>query len=113
VTTQLPLDLDRTPPSSPATISAFHVRSEMSLPEALAGERRARTQEVVILDWFRGQPPGTRLAPSDVHKAFDRWPITSVRRSLHGLTKKGQLVHYPTNRHEGPWGSMESTWGLA
>lgn len=101
------------PPKAPAAISSFHPNEGQSLPEALAGEERARSQEVVILEWFRRQPAGARLAPSDVHERFDFWPITSVRRALHGLTKKGHLVHYPRERVDGPLGSTESTWGLS
>lgn len=100
------------PRPDPATISSYHVRSETPLAEALAGEQRARTQEVVILEWFRQQPAGWVFAPSDVHEAFDFWPITSIRRALTNLTTKRQLVHYPRQRVDGPMGAKESTWGL-
>ena len=107
------LSLLEPPARVPATISSFHPNEGQPLAEALAGEERARSQEVCILEWMRRQPVGARLAPSDVHEAFDWWPITSIRRALSNLTKKGHLVHFPKERVDGPLGSKESTWGLS
>lgn len=98
---------------TPATISSFHPNEGQPLAEALAGEARARSQEVVILEWIRRQGEGARLAPSEVHEAFSWWPKTSIRRALTNLTAKGQLVHFPRERVDGPHGSKESTWGLS
>ena len=99
---------------------SFHVRSHQTAAEAQAGEARALRQEDAILGWFwmqategRLPPAPVRFTPSEVHAAFPQWPITSIRRSLTNLTKRGLLVHFPADRRMGPLGSKESTWGLA
>lgn len=111
---QLGLDLE--PPRVPAALSSFHVRSEMTPAEALAGESRARTQEALILGWFEAEDrrrPGARFTPSDVHAAFDWYELTSIRRALTNMTTAGDLVHWPKDRVPSPRGAMESRWSLA
>lgn len=99
-----------TPPKpTPATISSYHVRSETPLAEALAGEARCRTQEAILLAWLRAQP-GKRFTPSEVHASFDHWPLTSCRRALTNLAKRGDLIHHAKERRPGPYGSPESVW---
>jgi hypothetical protein len=110
--TQLPLDLAAEMPPAPArTRRSFHVRSHVTAEEAQAGEARARTQEAVILGWFRLER--ARLTPSEVHSICREWPLTSIRRALTNLTTAGLLTHHPGDRRPGPFGAKESTWSIA
>lgn len=117
---QLGLDLDDAPkaPRKGALRSA-HLRGQpVPVAEALALEARASGQEECIVSWIRAQGPGVRFTPSDVHRAFPRLEITSIRRALTNLStpresRPARLVHYPTDRRPGPRGATESTWGLA
>lgn len=104
------------PPSTPEPERrSFHVRSHVTAIEAQEGEARAKRQEDVILALF--QRLRCRLTPSEVW--FDDccwnrgWPLTSVRRALSNLTRRGLLIHYKADRRPGPMGSKESAWGLA
>jgi hypothetical protein len=110
---QLGLDLDE-PPRRPRVLRlhSFHVRSHITAGEATGAETRAAGQEEEIVDWFARQPQGTRATPSEVWRAFQRWPLTSIRRALTNLTVAGILQHYQADRREGLYGAKESTWGL-
>lgn len=112
---QLPLDLAPEQPRRrrAEARSSFHVRSHVTAEEAAGGEERTARQEDAIVEWFRARPRGSRSTPSEVHAAFPRWPITSIRRALTNATRAGLLIHYPGYRRRGPHGAMESTWGLA
>jgi hypothetical protein len=110
VSRQLGLDLEA--PRVPTALSSFYIRSEMPLAEALDGQKRAATQETVLLAWLQAQP-GKRFAPSEVHTGFPHWPLTSCRRALTNLAKRGDLIHHEKDRREGPFGSPESTWSAA
>lgn len=113
---------DTPPPSAPADpLGSFHVRSLTTLAEALEGDRKAKRQEVRVLALFQARP-GQRLTPSEVHAILQdeghRLLLTSVRRALTNLCDARRydpppLVHYPKDRRPGPFGSKESTWGLA
>jgi hypothetical protein len=94
-----------------AALDSFHVRSHMTVPEALAGEKRARTQEDAVLELFRAHP-GRRFAPSEVAALIPGALLTSIRRCLTNLTTREALAHHPTDRRPGPFGSKESTWSL-
>lgn len=99
-------------------LHSFHVRSHVTVPEALEGESRAAAQEGIILAFFREHPG--RWTPSEVANNVNRgrprpWPLTSVRRAITNLAAepREELVHHPKDRRPGPFGSLESTWGLA
>lgn len=117
---QLGLDLDDQPRAErTGVLESFHVRAHMSAEEALAGERKARGQDARILAVFVNAVPGMRMTASRVELALvDYGPpptplLTSIRRALTNLTRRGLLVHYPADRRPGPRGARESTWGLA
>lgn len=113
---QLGLPLDDAPAPARKPRRSFHVRSHVTVEEALAGERKAQRQDRRVLEVFR---PGQRLTPSQVHGLLcdETGPpaplLTSIRRSLTNLTRRGVLVHYRADRRPGPRGARESTWGLA
>lgn len=118
---QLPLVLDAPPPRRrrAAALCSHHLRSHQPADEALEGEKKAAAQEEAILELLRADADACqawdkrRWTPSEVHEAFRRWPITSIRRALTNLTNRGLLIHYPADRRQGPRGGKESTWGLA
>lgn len=100
-------------PQQPRTgaLRSFHIQSHVSVAEALEGERRAAGQEADVLCFFQTNPG--RWMPSQVHREFPGWPITSVRRALTNLTAAGKLIHHTSDRRMGPHGSKESVWSLA
>lgn len=117
MTSQLPLGFEEQPPRRrPRRARSFHVRSHMTVEDVAAGEAKAQGQDALVLRQFK---PGARLTPSDVqwllteHEPPPAPLLTSIRRSLTNLTKRGQLVHHPADRRPGPRGSKESTWSLA
>jgi hypothetical protein len=117
---QLGLDLEG-PPETPraSTPNSYHVRSHQTVAEVQAGESRAAAQDTRVLEVFRARGRGRRLTPSRVHgymcdECGPRAPLlTSIRRALTNLTRRGLLVHYKGDRKDGPRGATESTWGLA
>jgi hypothetical protein len=113
------LGLDLRPPDPPrrrraGALRSFHVRSHMTVGEATGAETRAAGQEEEITDWFCRQPAGARFTPSEVWRAFQRWPLTSVRRALTNLAHPDVriLVHHEADRRLGLYGKKESTWSL-
>lgn len=111
MTDQLGLDFTAPQQRRTAALESFHVQSHVTVPEALAGEKKAKRQEDAILDYFRLRPV-QRFTPSEVAAQFPQWPLTSVRRAMTNLSKAGALVHYPADRRPGPYGAAESSWGL-
>ena len=119
---QLGLDLDDQPRATRAgALESYHVRSHQTAEEAIAGERKAAHQEDVVLAWFRERGSAHHAGPSEVWMALGSlekgWPLTSIRRAMTNLAtsrpgKEAQLVHYAAERRPGPFGAMESTWGL-
>lgn len=114
---QLGLDLDEQPPKARAdTPPSYHVRAHQTVAEVEAGESRAARQDVLVLEVFR---TGRRLTPSQVEDILvETQPppvplLTSIRRSMSNLTRRGLLIHYKADRRAGPRGARESTWGLA
>lgn len=99
-----------------AALRSAHFRSSVPVEEALATEARAGRQDRRVLAVFRS---GDRLTPSQVHGLLcdETGPpaplLTSIRRSLTNLSKRGLLAHYPGDRRPGPRGSSESVWSLA
>lgn len=115
MTEQLELELTAPVQTKPAI---FFVRGQaMTLAEFEAGERKAGKQDAEILAVFQARP-GVRLGPWQVLDILNQETlggapiITSVRRSVTTLTKRGLLVHHRKERRPGPHGSAESLWSL-
>jgi len=88
---------------------SFHVRSHVTVQEALEGERRAQSQDEAVLAWMRAHPG--RWMPCEVHAGLGTAaPLTSIRRALTDLTKAGRLQHWPADRRPGVFGALNSTW---
>lgn len=96
---------------------SFHVSSpRTTVTELREGERKAAGQDAFILDVFR-KHGAEDWTPSELthHVNLGRlapWPITSVRRSLTNLTRRGHLRRLMARRM-GPLGSQEHAWSLA
>ena len=74
---------------------------------------KAGKQERLILNFF-ALSIRSRFSPSYVHAMLygDTAPITSVRRAMTSLTKKGLLVK-TDEKVDGPYGRPEYLWRLA
>ena len=76
-------------------------------------EQKALSQDERLLKFFEAMPFGELFSPSEIHKTvLPNAPITSVRRSLTGLTKAGLLIK-TSYLVDGPYGRPEGLWKLA
>jgi len=72
---------------------------------------KAAKQDAAILRFF--EVTKRRWSPWQVyHKFGDRWPITSVRRSINTLTAEGKLNKLGDTR-KGRYGRKEHFWIIA
>jgi hypothetical protein len=75
-------------------------------------EARAQTQDDRVLVFFQDHP-GTGFAPHEVQSVvLPDAPLTSVRRAISNLTKRGLLVK-TTHMLEGTFDKEVHTWVLA
>lgn len=75
-------------------------------------ERKAETQEEIILAWFESRPRAY-YTPSFVwRQVLPNRPIQSVRRAITNLTDAGKLVKTDL-KDTGLWGRPEYCWRLA
>lgn len=92
----------------------FHNTIGLQCDELRSAGEQARNQEAVVLEVFRRQ--GRPLTPSDVWKrtceAGLRWPLTSIRRAITGLTNSEKLVKLAQQR-VGMYGKPEHHWALS
>lgn len=72
---------------------------------------QAASQDQEILTLFRLAPAGFETSPSKLADAFPQWPITSIRRALTNLTKRGELEKAP-RMVQGAYGRPEHVWRL-
>lgn len=77
--------------------------------ELEAKEKRARGQEEKIFSYFC-EHPNMAFTPSQVWISFGQcWPLTSVRRSITNLTKRGYLK-MTGNKRKGYYNELENCW---
>lgn len=81
------------------TVSYFDT-TDIKGPDLDRYDSKARSQEAIILDFFRLNY-GRYFSPYEVAKSCftERTPITSVRRALTVLTKKGLLIRLNKQVH--------------
>ena len=92
--------------------TSYYNTTQATHPELGQYEKKAKSQEERILEWFR---KGVLDAPpSEIRYClFDtEVPITSVRRALTNLTNNGDLVKTDV-QFKGPYGRPEFLWKLA
>ena len=72
-------------------------------------ETQAASQEDLILSHFKSSP-GMMYTPSEIQTLIlPNSPVTSVRRAMSNLTKKG-LLRKTSHKIEGPYGHPEHLW---
>lgn len=82
-----------------------------------ASVQMSKSQEELILDFFKNNP-GSLFTPPDVRDAIwppvegvRRPPITSIRRAITSMTKKGELTKTSV-QIMGPEGEKNHCWKL-
>lgn len=73
---------------------------------------KALTQEELIYKVFSSNPKES-FTPAEIHKAIGEitCPLTSVRRAITNLTKKGKLTQ-TENQRQGIYGKPNNCWTL-
>ena len=102
--------------------SSFHNTSALEARRLQEAELKANTQEWLIYEWikycyFNHQwdewTPSFLLSELISNEQIDaKTPLTSIRRALSNLTKRGLLEKTGT-QIEGPLGKPENTWRLS
>lgn len=76
-------------------------------------ERKALTQEQMIMAFFEHHGLGELFSPSEVNNiVLPNAPLTSVRRAMSDLTREGLLIK-TEHITDGPYGRPEGLWRLA
>lgn len=75
-------------------------------------QEKAKTQEELVLEYFRRYPEDW-FSPFDIQHVYKHrdYPITSIRRAITNLTKKGYLTKL--NKFKpGAYNKMNHVWKL-
>lgn len=103
--------LSRALNDTPTVVPAyFHNTVNLGGAALTEANQKASKQEDAILEFFN-----THLGmytPCEVGAEFPQWPITSVRRSITNLTKRGKLVKTSVKR-QGQYGAVNFCWTAA
>ena len=91
---------------------AYHNTTDSFGDELASYEHLARAQDDRIYEYFTARPYAEKT-PSQIHRDLfcERVPLTSVRRAMTNLTKRG-LLEKTTNQKTGPYGRPEYLWRL-
>jgi len=92
--------------------NVYHNTTQLRGEELNEAIRAAMNQDEKIYIWFQNHPDG-EYTPSQVHQAiFDEaTPLTSTRRSITNLTKRGKLQK-TDEQERGIYGRPENKWCL-
>lgn len=95
----------------PLTFGDFYNTTNETGDDLADRRQRAAAQDDAVLALFRQHG---QLGPWQVWEllASHGWPITSIRRAINTLTRRGQLVKLADYRM-GPEGAREHLWGRA
>lgn len=89
----------------------FYNTTQETNPELAAYRDQTLKQDARVLELFKTRRH-LNYTPSEVLRiAFDRTPITSIRRSMTNLTDDGLLIKTGSKR-EGMYGRPEHVWAL-
>ena len=93
-------------------MKTYHNTTELSGDELKQAIDKAVSQDDKVLIYFRNNAD-KEFTPSEVHKEIfpANVPLTSVRRALSNLTRKGYLEK-TDNQKTGVYGRPEYTWQL-
>ena len=96
------------------TADSFYNTINLAGKELDDAQRAALTQEQIILRWFVRQGVDYQCGPSKVHDiVFDKeTPLTSVRRAMTSLTRRGDLVK-SNALIMGTYGKPEHLWNVS
>ena len=90
----------------------FYNTTNETNPDLTEYRNKALNQDERVLELFRARIQASYTPSEVLSAAFDRTPITSVRRSMSNLTDEGRLVKTDGKR-EGIYGRLEHVWVLA
>ena len=91
---------------------SWHHKGHHTVQEAVACEAKAKTQDALVLEWFRAFPEA-RVTPWALCDALEgKLLLTSCRRALTNLTQAGLLRRHDEDRRPGKAGALNATWSL-
>ena len=95
---------------------SYHNTTNLKDKELREAEEKAETQEQIILAFFIRRAPSCYM-PCEVHRTINiglehPWPLTSVRRAITNLTKRGTLQKTDVKKI-GLYGKLTYCWRLA
>lgn len=90
-------------------VNSYHNTTNSSGQTLLIFEEKAQTQEEIILQFFKAYK--SDYTPDEVMRFlnFENTPITSIRRAITNLTKKGELIKTSIQRM-GSYGKPTYSW---
>lgn len=92
-------------------LNRFHNSIPLKGEELDKAEKKATTQEEIILD-FMASHPHQSFTPAEIQLLFgQKWPLTSVRARMTTLTKKG-LLEITDQQRPGLYGMLNNTWRI-
>lgn len=92
-------------------LKSYHNTTGLEGETLTTQDARSSKQEDIILDFFEAHPEGA-FTPFEIGDIlFDNTPITSVRRGMTNLAKRGLLEKTEIVR-EGPYGHRNHCWRL-
>ncbi len=90
---------------------SFHNSIPLEGEELKKANQDANNQEREIVRFLQ-RNPGKYFAPHQLEEHFDKWPLTSIRRALSNLTKKGILMKSLKPEIMGSYGKPVNGWML-
>lgn len=72
--------------------TSFHNTLQLNFDQQTELEKRAQSLEVIVLEFFKNNPDKKFTSFQVFNQISTTNPITSVRRAMSNLTKKGMLI---------------------
>lgn len=94
----------------PLPIPVFFNTVKLEGSELTEANQKASCQEDVILQFFISSHRD--YTPCEVARNFPEWPITSIRRAITNLTKRGKLIK-TSEKRKGAYGVENFCWTAA
>ena len=88
----------------------FHNTINLQPSELEHANKQAAHQEDAILNFYQSRLG--MFTPCECAAEFPQWPITSIRRAITNLTKRGLLVKTHVKR-KGIYGMVNNCWSAA
>lgn len=97
------------PCSRPMT--SYHNTNDETGPRLARSQRAAATQEERVASWFRLRPHAAYTAPEVMTAVLPYAPLTSTRRALSNLTRRG-ILEKTAQKRDGGYGHDVYCWQL-